>query len=241
MNITKLCKPVLVLTQIDVKNPGIVLAKSKLSNSLGLVREIKHEVVCPITGLLNNNIVDCCPHFQLPMDDVEFFNLILVSVEADEKLEIGDTIWHKLDEELSIIDDRVLIYDDVERLKELGYKKVIATQNEISEKDIEEIIDDYNTNGYSFNQVSVEMEEIMGNEGLLKIVHGEYDYELKKINNKIVIKKDDWTDKWAIKYIPELPHVINSVSELRGFFKRGLEIGYKVAMMENEKYKIKTN
>lgn len=72
--------------------------------------------------------------------------LIFVSLDPDERIEIGDIIYHSLDYCTLLVTDSPQ-YDNKEMLKEYGYKKVITTYSQLSPELIQKLIDEYNNGG----------------------------------------------------------------------------------------------
>ena len=54
----------------------------------------------------------------------------------------------------------------------------------------------------------------------------------KEIIEHVFDNAEDWEAKLAIKNIPELPHPINSVRELRRYYIDGIQVGYEIRKSE---------
>jgi len=101
--------------------------------------------------------------------------------------------------------------------------KVVATHNQLPLKYIKKVVKEYNF--YSeLKDVEIEVEcknmQPQLTNGFVTIID-----EVKQLS-------EDWEALLAIKNIPELPHIINSVKELRRYYIDGLQVGYNVGKSE---------
>jgi hypothetical protein len=200
---TKLCRPILVKI---MEKSTIFLSDNKTS-----ISTISYAVESP------NSV-----------------QLILISLDPDEKIEVGDKLYYN--GEIIIFEghDKIdSIWKETIKLKQ----KVIATQSQLSPEYISKFIKEYNKG--EVKNVEIEMEYINGWSKLLVkkqndpiILH----LQVKLTNGFVTIVEkelnEDWEAKLAIKNIPELPHIINSVRELRRYYIDGIQIGYNARKTE---------
>lgn len=56
----------------------------------------------------------------------------------------------------------------------------------------------------------------------------------KLCNECASLSSNDWEGQLSIRFIPELPHTINSVRELRRYYIDALQLGYRYGKYINE-------
>ena len=164
--------------------------------------------------------------------------LILISLEPNQKFEIGDKYFingfiKTCVERNKYINDFYLTDHLGNEDYEIYCKKVIAKQDQIPESYIQQLIKEYNNS--TVKDINIEMEEFDHDEEWSDIggAYETFRYRPRLTNGFVTIVDDsallqeDWMALLAIKNIPELPHVINSVRELRKYYIDGIQAGYE--------------
>lgn len=110
--------------------------------------ESKEKLAAGQLAILDNKLITVMSEFQIFAKPQQ---LIMVSLEPDEKIEVGEYYIHRYDNHSEMV-------QNTSGRSYGGKPKVIALQSQISPEDIQRCIDEYN--GGEMKEVEIEMEAV---------------------------------------------------------------------------------